>query len=807
MEDGAGKKKSQDDNDSSAAAFDDVARKAESKHAVRRKDNIVINPVIPAKKLDELASPKAPAEIIFLKSNAEEENVAKPEAGLKCDEPLEMEDYEEPIQFKQNDPSPKAQPLFISDDGDSFHGKEKRKVPAKSPSPESHKEVTVEPQAGPTPNPFAASMDNVESKIVAVTAAPESKADHEDEPPEPLAPRLEVKSPAAVAIAEPPTAAVEEKKLPPALIEVTPHSKSKEEEKAAPPPKNIETSDAKAEKEKEKEKEKEEKEKEKKKEEKEEKEEKAEKEEMEEKEKEVKEEKGQIPPVSEGKDSESDVREPPAEKGERKRSANDWEKAALAVMAASDKKFRRKAAETENAKEKEAPIPSPEPRANLPAEAKKEPDPPKEEELKSQQTGALNLRKADSFFRPIQLQKQSTRDADPGTVPAKQHPHIPETPLSLPIEKLPLAEISQDSAEAKKAEEPSQQENPFQATVLKAENSFPESSDSNGVKPSEKPDPARNDATPKLESESPLRKGDPASSPSHTPAADSSPARIVVLKKGTFAAEASPKLLLPSPTMRIAKAIPEFDSPSPERLRRSSLFIASKSSLACQNQKFATSRSKSKGSDKGEEAQKALVNLIKIQEEEGKDAAFARKSMDNSNRQSAGEQTRKVMQHLTGDNRAPQENVNVRLEAKSKTDGSASTFKTFKSRGGDFPEEKKSALNAIYLPQAIQEGDKQRAYVEDQLKLSNNRAGILDEIFKEDAIREAFATFDIDGDGYINAQELRAILNVLGEDEDDEVLDEMIRMFDSSGDGQVRWDEFYCKITGIVSCMKVITRE
>ncbi len=70
--------------------------------------------------------------------------------------------------------------------------------------------------------------------------------------------------------------------------------------------------------------------------------------------------------------------------------------------------------------------------------------------------------------------------------------------------------------------------------------------------------------------------------------------------------------------------------------------------------------------------------------------------------------------------------------------------------------------------------------------------------FSEEEIKEAFSAFDIDGDGYINALEIHAIMNLLKEEVEDELIDEMIRMFDSSGDGQIKWEEFYCKITGQV---------
>lgn len=59
-----------------------------------------------------------------------------------------------------------------------------------------------------------------------------------------------------------------------------------------------------------------------------------------------------------------------------------------------------------------------------------------------------------------------------------------------------------------------------------------------------------------------------------------------------------------------------------------------------------------------------------------------------------------------------------------------------------------------------------------------------------DNLREAFRIFDKDGNGMINAAELRHVLTNLGEKLTDEEVDEMIREADMTGDGQVNYDEF-----------------
>ena len=55
-------------------------------------------------------------------------------------------------------------------------------------------------------------------------------------------------------------------------------------------------------------------------------------------------------------------------------------------------------------------------------------------------------------------------------------------------------------------------------------------------------------------------------------------------------------------------------------------------------------------------------------------------------------------------------------------------------------------------------------------------------------IREAFRIFDKDGNGLINAADLRHILTHLGEKLTQEEVDEMIREADITGEGQVNYN-------------------
>ncbi|KAL7530084.1 hypothetical protein ACHAXR_003299, partial [Thalassiosira sp. AJA248-18] len=70
------------------------------------------------------------------------------------------------------------------------------------------------------------------------------------------------------------------------------------------------------------------------------------------------------------------------------------------------------------------------------------------------------------------------------------------------------------------------------------------------------------------------------------------------------------------------------------------------------------------------------------------------------------------------------------------------------------------------------------------------------EEFTEKEIIEAFRSFDLDKNNYVGAAEIRHVLLNIGERPTDEEVDEMIRMVDKNGDGQVAFDEFYRMITG-----------
>ena len=68
--------------------------------------------------------------------------------------------------------------------------------------------------------------------------------------------------------------------------------------------------------------------------------------------------------------------------------------------------------------------------------------------------------------------------------------------------------------------------------------------------------------------------------------------------------------------------------------------------------------------------------------------------------------------------------------------------------------------------------------------------------FSDREIKDAFLAFDLDHNGYVGAAELRHVLVNIGEPVTDEEVDEMIRMVDKDGDGQVSFAEFYAMVTG-----------
>ena len=57
-------------------------------------------------------------------------------------------------------------------------------------------------------------------------------------------------------------------------------------------------------------------------------------------------------------------------------------------------------------------------------------------------------------------------------------------------------------------------------------------------------------------------------------------------------------------------------------------------------------------------------------------------------------------------------------------------------------------------------------------------------------LKKAFTVMDANGDGVVTKDELKTLLKGLGEDVTDDVVDEMIKIADTDGDGKIQFEEF-----------------
>lgn len=63
--------------------------------------------------------------------------------------------------------------------------------------------------------------------------------------------------------------------------------------------------------------------------------------------------------------------------------------------------------------------------------------------------------------------------------------------------------------------------------------------------------------------------------------------------------------------------------------------------------------------------------------------------------------------------------------------------------------------------------------------------------FTKTEIEECFNAFDLDGNGFLCASELRKVYQFIGESCTDDDIDEIISMMDDDGDGQISFKEFF----------------
>jgi calmodulin len=60
----------------------------------------------------------------------------------------------------------------------------------------------------------------------------------------------------------------------------------------------------------------------------------------------------------------------------------------------------------------------------------------------------------------------------------------------------------------------------------------------------------------------------------------------------------------------------------------------------------------------------------------------------------------------------------------------------------------------------------------------------------EEELRESFNVFDVNHDGYISADELKQVMDKLGEKLTEEEINELMRVADMNGDGRISYEEF-----------------
>ena len=62
-------------------------------------------------------------------------------------------------------------------------------------------------------------------------------------------------------------------------------------------------------------------------------------------------------------------------------------------------------------------------------------------------------------------------------------------------------------------------------------------------------------------------------------------------------------------------------------------------------------------------------------------------------------------------------------------------------------------------------------------------------------LKDVFAQLDTNKDGFITKDELKAMLEGLGQKVEDSVIDQLIAMADSNGDGKIDFNEFVAAAT------------
>jgi hypothetical protein len=120
--------------------------------------------------------------------------------------------------------------------------------------------------------------------------------------------------------------------------------------------------------------------------------------------------------------------------------------------------------------------------------------------------------------------------------------------------------------------------------------------------------------------------------------------------------------------------------------------------------------------------------------------------------------------------------VSAKFERPAGGPGTGRSARSSRSAGGD--QERQASARAV-VPAGGAGG---ALTVAEQSQLARDPAGN----FTDEEILEAFQAFDLDKNNFVGAAEIRHVLINIGEQVTDEEVDEMIRMVDTDGDGQVQ---------------------
>ena len=90
---------------------------------------------------------------------------------------------------------------------------------------------------------------------------------------------------------------------------------------------------------------------------------------------------------------------------------------------------------------------------------------------------------------------------------------------------------------------------------------------------------------------------------------------------------------------------------------------------------------------------------------------------------------------------------------------------------------------AVYLKQATNERDCESISFPEFVVIMNAQR-------KRDEMLKAFSQFDVNGDGYITAEEIRQVMRAAGDSLNDDDVASMVSLADTDGDGKVNYEEF-----------------